>query len=174
MPMKKFMAACLLPITLFCVIESLAQNGASLQPTYLKGKWGFADSKGTLVIPAKFDAALPFKDGLAKAGLVDEELPEIDSKPNIKWGYIDEKGNVVVELNYFAIKEFSQGLAAIAVIDKDKPPYRVYARSLDYANVKWGYVDRTGKIVIPPAFSDAGNFSEDLAAVNTIVKSDFS
>jgi len=95
MPMKKFMAACLLPITLFCVIESLAQNGASLQPTYLKGKWGFADSKGTLVIPAKFDAALPFKDALAKVGLVDEELPEIDSKPNIKWGYIDEKGNVI-------------------------------------------------------------------------------
>src|SRR5882724_1878785 len=111
MPMKKFILACLIPLTLLLTAEMQAQNNVSLKPAYSHGKWGYADGKGAFVIPAKFDVALPFKDGLGKVGLVDEELPEIDSKPNIKWGYIDEKGNVVVGLNYFAIKEFSQGLA---------------------------------------------------------------
>ena len=170
--MKKIILACLLPIALVCAVEIAAQKATSLKPTYSKGKWGYADAKGAFVIPAKFDAALPFKDGLAKVGLVDEELPEIDSRPNIKWGYIDENANVVVELRYFAINEFHEGLAAVAVIDNEKPPYRVYRR-FDLANVKWGFVDKTGKVVIAPNFSNAGDFSEGFAAVNAIVKSDF-
>jgi len=171
--MKRIILACLLPIVFACTGEIAAQKSASLKPTYSKGKWGYAAAKGSFVIPAEFDAALPFKNGLAKVGLVDEELPEIDSRPNIKWGYIDENANVVVELRYFDINEFHEGLAAVAVIDNKKPPYRVYGRSLDYANVRWGFVDRTGKIAVPPSFSNAGDFSEGLAAVNAIVKNDF-
>jgi hypothetical protein len=30
---------------------------------------------------------------------------------------------------------------------------------------RWGFVDQTGKLVIPPRFLNAGNFSEELAAV---------
>ena len=30
---------------------------------------------------------------------------------------------------------------------------------------KWGYIDKTGKIVIQPQFSQAGTFSEGLATV---------
>ena len=30
---------------------------------------------------------------------------------------------------------------------------------------KYGYMDRTGRVVIPPQFADAGNFSEGLAGV---------
>jgi hypothetical protein len=171
--MKRFILACSLCVALVCVIGMAAQTSELLKPAYSKGKWGFADARGVLVIPARFDAALPFKDGLAKVGLVDEELPKIDSKPNIQWGYIDESGTVVVDLRYFAIKEFHEDLAAVAVIDKDKTPYHVYGRSSDYPNVKWGYVDRAGKGAILPAFSEAGDFSEGLASVNLIVKSDF-
>ena len=69
--MKKFMLACLLPIIFLCGIETAGQKAESLKPTYSKGKWGYADAKGSFVIPAKFDAALPFKNGLGKVGLVD-------------------------------------------------------------------------------------------------------
>jgi hypothetical protein len=30
---------------------------------------------------------------------------------------------------------------------------------------KWGFIDQTGKLVIPPRSVNAGNFSEELAAV---------
>jgi hypothetical protein len=62
---------------------------------------------------------------MAQVGLVDEELPEIEARPNIKWGYIDERGRVLVELRYAVLRDFSEGLAAAAVLDAGKPerPY---------------------------------------------------
>jgi hypothetical protein len=35
-------------------------------------------------------------------------------------------------------------------------------------NRSWGYIDKTGKIVIPPQFDDAESFSEGLAAVEVL------
>jgi hypothetical protein len=35
------------------------------------------------------------------------------------------------------------------------------------ASPRWGYIDRTGKVVITPTFESAGDFSEDLAPVKT-------
>ena len=32
--------------------------------------------------------------------------------------------------------------------------------------MKWGYVDKTGKLVIPPQYESVGPFSEGLAAIN--------
>ncbi|MFH1258481.1 MAG: WG repeat-containing protein [Elusimicrobiota bacterium] len=37
-------------------------------------------------------------------------------------------------------------------------------------NDKWGYIDKTGKIIITPQFDEARTFSEGLAAVATIEK----
>src|SRR3989339_1281909 len=34
-----------------------------------------------------------------------------------------------------------------------------------YKDKKWGYIDKTGRIIIPFKFDGAGNFSEGLAAV---------
>ena len=46
----------------------------------IKGKWGFINLSGELIIPAHFDTVMPFKDGLAKvtAGSIS--------------GYINNKG----------------------------------------------------------------------------------
>ncbi|MET0622273.1 MAG: WG repeat-containing protein [Pyrinomonadaceae bacterium] len=140
-------------------------QGAQLKPIYKDGKWGYADRGGKIVIAARFDAALPFKDGLARVGVVDEELPEIDARPNIKWGYIDERGRVLVELRYAVLRDFSEGLAAAAVLDKEKPERPVFGRG-DRRNLKWGYVDSGGREVIPMQFLTAGDFAEGLAAVN--------
>jgi len=35
----------------------------------------------------------------------------------------------------------------------------------DYANSKWGFIDQTGRIVVEPKYTAAGDFSEGLAAV---------
>ena len=142
-----------------------APRESNLKPIYENGRWGYADRAGRVVIPARFDAARPFARGLARVGLVDEELPEINAHPNIKWGYIDERGRVVVELRYAELRDFSEGLAAAAVLDAEKPERPLAGRG-DRRNLKWGYVDASGREVIPVQFLAAGDFSEGLAAVN--------
>lgn len=142
-----------------------APEGRQLKPVYEGGRWGYADAGGRVVIPARFDAALPFKDGLARVGVVDEELPEIGASPNIKWGYVDERGRVLVELRYAVLRDFSEGLAAAAVLDGERPE-RPSFRGGERRNLRWGYVDRGGREVIAMQFLAADDFAEGLAAVN--------
>lgn len=140
------------------------QKDTSLKPVYANGRWGYADSSGKIAIAARFDAALPFAAGLARVGVVDEELPEIDRRPNLLWGYINERGVAVVELRYNALHPFSDGLAAAAVLDNESKK-SAYARRL-FGDFRWGYVDREGHVVIPIQYFGAGDFSEGLANVN--------
>lgn len=51
-----------------------------LAPVKLKGKWGYIDRNGTLIIPAQYDDAGGFSEGLAPV------------KQKGKWGYIDRNG----------------------------------------------------------------------------------
>jgi hypothetical protein len=166
MVMMKIKLVCLMMLALHLnAFTQEAPKGVPLKPIYKNGRWGYADQRGKVVIPARFDAALPFTQGLARVGLVDEELPEIGARPNIKWGYIDERGRVVVELRYAALRDFSENLAAAAVLDAERPEQSSLVRG-DRRNLKWGYVDRSGREVIPMQFLSAGDFAEGLAAVN--------
>ena len=146
----------------FVVGARSVQKTIALKPVYEKGHWGYADSTGKVAIPARFDAALPFENGLARVGVVDEELPDIDGRPNLLWGYINESGGVVVELRYNALRNFVDGLAAAAILEKAESVHT--RRTLD--NLKWGYLNREGRVAIPIQFLDAGDFSEGLASVN--------
>lgn len=143
----------------------VAPRETQLKPVYENGRWGYADQSGKLVIAAQFDAARPFARGLAQVGVVNEELPEIDARPNIKWGYIDERGRVVVELRYAVLRDFAEGMAAAAVLDAEKPERPAFRRG-DRRNLRWGYVDVSGREIIPMQFLAAGDFAEGLAAVS--------
>jgi hypothetical protein len=159
----------LVPLIILALhFTSFAQEAPSetrLTPVYENGRWGYADQGGKVVIPARFDAARPFARGMAQVGLVDEELPEIDARPNIKWGYIDGRGRVLVELRYAVLRDFAEGLAAAAVLDAEKPERPSPGRG-DRRNLRWGYVDGSGREVIPMQFLSAGDFAEGLAPVN--------
>lgn len=63
-----------------------------------KGKWGFVDDKGNMVIPPKYDSCEQFKYGLAKF------------KKAGKWGILDKKGNEVFEAKYENIIPCENGL----------------------------------------------------------------
>ena len=166
--MMKTKLVCLIVLAFHLnVFAQVAPRGTQLKPVYVNGRWGYADPSGRVVIAARFDAALPFADGIARVGVVDEELPEIGASPNIKWGYIDERGSVLVELRYAVLRDFSEGLAAAAVLDKEQPERTVFRRG-ERRNLKWGYVDRGGREVIPMQFFDAGDFAEGLAAANPV------
>lgn len=65
------------------------------------GKWGYADSKGELIIACQYEDAESFENGFA-AVCTDKT-----------WGYIDETGNQVIKPQYEAVTAMSdQGTAA--------------------------------------------------------------
>jgi WG repeat protein len=166
MMMMKLKLVSLIILALHC--NAFAQGtpkGTQLTPVYENGRWGYAVQGGRVVIAARFDAALPFTNGIARVGVVDEEFPEIEGQPNIMWGYIDEQGRVLVELRYAVLRDFSEGLAAAAVLNAEKPE-RPGRRG---RNLKWGYIDKGGREVIPMQFLAAEDFAEGLAAVNARV-----
>lgn len=145
-------------------------------PLGSEDKWGFINDAGQFVIEPVFDYVEPFQDnGLAvvgkngKLGLVDREgklvLESVFSYiGSFKEGFavasrdasscfIDEQGKVLFE-SLTDIRDFSGGLA---VISKD----------MGKGDMRYGYIDKTGKIVIDAQYRQASGFANDRAVVLT-------
>ena len=119
--------------------KRIAEDDAKFQFYKENGKWGFKKD-GVVVIPAKYDYAWDFSEGLANVG------------QNGKWGYIDKAGNEVIPIKYDDARYFSEGLAGVKL------------------NRKWGYIDKTGKEVTPRKYDNVERFSEGLAMVRLNLK----
>ena len=131
------------------------------------GKWGYIDTVGNEVIPYRYEGAHYFSEGLAMIEKKNEELdPEEERKKaankvrDYKIAYIDRTGYEEIPFGYGYdciqtythrgtgdyIGAFKEGLALVQ------------------KNGKYGYIDKTGKEVIPLQYDDwGGNFSEGLA-----------
>ena len=137
-------------------------------------KAGYINCAGEIVIPADFEDAYPFRDGLAAVkqaglwGVIDPagnfviaatyrrplvfteeraEIPTLNERDGDKRGVISSTGEIIVQPRYRSVSHFSGGLSCVC----DGEFY--------------GYIDRDGNQVIPPFFEDARAFSEGLAAV---------
>jgi len=138
-----------------------------------KALWGFINKKGKLVIPAEFEEASVFSEGLAWVRR-DKKSPIIAINPNGKeiirlnenitqvrrfseglaavefkyphWGYIDKKGMLVISAEFTQAKDFSNGLAAV-VHNRDS---RLY-----------GFINKKGEMVIPETMLDASFFNSE-------------
>ena len=116
-------------------------------------KEGYADKSGTFVIAPRFDWTSAFSEGLA---YVEE---------NNRKEFIDKAGEVVFSLPKTAsgVGDFHEGLASVCVGGEGE-------RSIFPAkDSRVGFVDRSGRMCIPPSFSSSclarPNFSEGLAPV---------
>jgi hypothetical protein len=90
-------------------------------------KIGFADENGKIVIPARYDFASFFKNGLAAFGkdfkiVMEDEMQLIKEG---KWGFINMKGDTVVPQKYNELPSIHDGSWAVKkgheviLIDKD-------------------------------------------------------
>ncbi len=134
-------------------------------------KWGFIDSTGHLVIDAIYDDVGPFSGGLAAV--------------NYKgfWGYIDRTGKAVIQPRYRSAWAFHESKARVKPFDQ--PDQFITALVDVISSDNWsavddfseglarvqsgntfGYIDTSGKMILPPAYIGGGSFHQGLAVVS--------
>jgi WG repeat protein len=133
------------------------------------------------VIPANFDIAGEFSEGLAMVVQQDDY-----DEDKYKLGFIDAGGHVQIPLKFIyrdAATKFSEGWAPVRMSKESKPIFIdkkgnvVLSPDADSVsgfheglaraekNGKFGFIDRSGNWAIPPTFEFAEDFSEGLAPV---------
>lgn len=129
-------------------LDSFSEGLASFKELQKSGngyqvKYGYLNRTGKVAIPAKYDHGYNFSDGLAKVVL------------NGKTFYIDHNGKTAIAPipNSASTDPFHEGLAAVAVFTQSNGKFEQ----------KTGFIDTTGKFVIPPIFDYAGYFSDGMA-----------
>lgn len=159
--------------------QRVAGFSEGLAGVYLAGRgWGFIDKTGKVAIEPQFEAGSSFSEGLAVVVVKG------------KSGFIDKTGRVVIEPEYDMAYSFSEGVAVAVKGDEtfliDKTGRKVLSRdsnrlrlnvsddtrlsggliaAYDCAKEKVGFVDKTGRFVVEPQFTQAESFSEGLARV---------
>jgi hypothetical protein len=138
------------------------------------GKWGYINTAGEVVIAPQFARAMPFSDGVALVYV------------NGKAGYLDTSGNWVVEPRFDQGEVFSEGLARVHMngspiwqyIDPTgKTAFSIRCEgawdfhdglAVACRGSKYGYIDRSGNMVIKAVLDRADSFSDGLALVGKL------
>jgi hypothetical protein len=82
------------------------------------------------------------------------------------YGFVDHSMKAVIEPQFEEVGIFGEGLAPMAVLaEGQEPPKKRDWKWRKRRKLTWGFVDKTGKTVIEPAFEDAWPFSDGLASV---------
>jgi hypothetical protein len=131
-----------------------------LVPVATKGKWGFMDQTGKLVIAAQFEDAENFSEGLAPVKIEGElvwcaaDASGNRSGSTMRYGFIDKTGKLVIAAQFESAAPFSEGLAVVSSCDQSF------------------FIDKTGKTVIAKNFKYASSFSGGLARVSILSNED--
>jgi hypothetical protein len=119
---------------LFCNTTLLAQ---SLHPiTDKKDRYGYADEQGNIVIPCKYNDALPFEEGVARV------------QKGSKYGLMNTSGKFVLDPKYDEIGSFAHGVAKVR------------------SGKKYGMVNAGGMLVLPAKYDNIAPFRDGVAVVS--------
>ncbi len=153
------------PVTERHVLETPFREGLAVARS--GDKYGYVDRQGREIIPFRYDWAEAPEEGLAVV------------KTGDRFGLIDKKGNTVLEPVFEDIRWQADNGVVLAC--DQEGGWRLYSRdgkpvseekfdfifdfSEGLASVrrgdKYGYIDRSGTIVIPFLYEEAYSFSED-------------
>jgi hypothetical protein len=109
--------------------------------------FGFLHPDGAEALPPEFAWSDSFSNGLAAASIKQGKI-----------GFIDHAGRWIIEPAYKSVGQFSYGVCSVTANQEEST---------------WGYIDKTGDLIIPEKCIDAGPFKNGLALVHTGEK-DFS
>ncbi len=115
---------------------SIFRNGLALVQTSGENpKWGFIGEDGKFTIAASYVSATVFEEDLAWVVSENAAPTCINTKGEIKF----------ILKNAKVVHTFSDGLAGFKEVNKE-------------GEVKWGFVDKTGKVIINTQFASIGTF----------------
>lgn len=119
-------------------------------------KWGYIDRKGKWIIEPKFKYAKSFSSGLAA---VQDDTENVHVEYDVStytfsgdrnlWGYINNKGEYVIKPEFGGARTFNGGLAVVS----------------DVYSGKYGYIDESGKEIVPMVLAEATDFSGERAKI---------
>lgn len=110
-----------------------------LVPVKQGEKWGYLNTEGKLAIPAKYDHVTDFNGGFAPV------------KSGSTFLVINTKGDEIpVDGSVTDLKGFSESMAPFRAADK-----------------KFGFINESGKVVIPAQFESVGYFKDGLSWAKT-------
>lgn len=143
---------------------------AGLAPVKIGKYFGYIDKTGGVVIKPKFKTADPFS----------EEVAVVETKSG-EWSFIDKTGNFIIQEKYKSVGPFFSGVALVQKQEGytfiDKSGRQITNEIFEQAgsffdmgslapvkkNGKWGFINKSGQIVIPPRFDLAYRFNEGRA-----------
>jgi hypothetical protein len=166
-------------------VEDARGFSEGLAPAERNGRWGFIDHTGAFAIAPEYEWAMEFSEGLAAVC--------VETGEGKLCGFVDRTGRMVIAPRYPEVGPFREGLARAEVGSRtvylDKTGREVFgvpfaqtgSFSEGIASVmddvgRYGYIDRTGQLVIAPEFYPGGaDFEHGLAMVTVVPRrNDFS
>ena len=109
-------------------------NDDDLVPVRMGEKFGYINLKGEVVIPAQFDGADFFKNGLANVEI------------NEEYGFINLLGDIVIPCKFSYVTDFSHdGYCEVTI-----------------AEGRMGLIDRNGVFIIPPTYQYLHHFGNGI------------
>ncbi len=159
-----------------CKYDNIGLFEDGIAPALKGGKWGFIDVNDNVIIDFKFDQAKSFSEGLSPVN------------QNGKWGYIDKKGNTVIPFKFFNANPFKSGVACVDLGQREwvyinkkgelitKESFQLpnnFSDGLGLVgkninnNYTYGFVDSTGRMVIPYKYVVVKPFDDGMAGVSS-------
>lgn len=129
--------------------------------------WGFVDRDGRVAVEPRYDSVTSFSEGLAGFELGREM---VTLRSGITWthfgprGFLDRSGNVAIPADWADARGFREGRAVVCAGGTWKPGL-LDDDVLVLSDRKYGYIDRTGRLVIAGGYDLADRFSDGLAVV---------
>lgn len=125
------------PVSKNCHVYGFSEGVSRIQDSASPFEFGFVDCEGHFLIKEQYGLALDFHEGLAAV------------RKDNRWSYINSAGNTVIELpdNCSYAGSFCEGLASVAIGGE-----ATEASSSIRPGAKWGFIDKTGKLVIPAKY----------------------
>ena len=166
----------LLCILFILVVSNLFAEYSPYPVKHFTGKYGYINTKGEMVIEAKYDYANPFSEGLALAELEDkvfclDETGKVifSIKCSLQKPYMFTEGLAHIKLNGAPVFIDTQGRVVINADKLKNVSYFETGFSEGFAvfsnGDSYGYINKKGAVVIEPQFRDARPFSDGMARV---------